>query len=144
MIAPDFAYDDGRFTYIGFCSMKKLPAVFCIPMGRLRPIRSPDNTDKPETVKSTESSVNRRSDLGQGVDPFKQEEPPKAESVESTPGAEAAAATPGAPAPITFSGRWRSSVITPHQVNRVALAASRRRKEDAEKAEAVPSKRHRH
>ncbi|MGW9796898.1 VirB10/TraB/TrbI family type IV secretion system protein [Serratia sp. 121840015-1] len=102
--------------------------------------KSPDNTDKPETVKSTESSVNRRSDLGQGVDPFKQEEPPKAESVESTPGAEAAAATPGAPAPMTFSRAL--AVVSDNTSSSQSSGSSRKHEtqEDAEKAEAVPSK----
>ncbi len=34
MITPDFAYDDGRFTYIGFSPVKKLPAVFLYSNGK--------------------------------------------------------------------------------------------------------------
>lgn len=30
VIAPDFAYDDGRFTYLGFSSVKKIPSPFVI------------------------------------------------------------------------------------------------------------------
>ncbi|MFN3071322.1 VirB10/TraB/TrbI family type IV secretion system protein [Serratia sp. J2] len=65
--------------------------------------KSPDNTDKQESVKSTEGSVNRRSDLGQGVDPFKQEDPLKAEATVTTPEGEVVAARPGAPSPMVFS-----------------------------------------
>lgn len=102
--------------------------------------KSPDNTDKQETVKSTESSVNRRSDLGQGVDPFKQEEPLKAESAQSTPGGEAAATIPGAPSPITFSRAL--AVVSDNTSSSQSSGSSRKQEtqEDAEKAEAVPSK----
>lgn len=34
MITPDFAYDDGRFTYIGFSPVKKLPAAFMYSNGK--------------------------------------------------------------------------------------------------------------
>ncbi|MFZ4210597.1 TrbG/VirB9 family P-type conjugative transfer protein [Pantoea endophytica] len=34
MIKPDFAYDDGRFTYIGFSPIKKLPAAFLYSNGK--------------------------------------------------------------------------------------------------------------
>lgn len=34
MIKPDFTYDDGRFTYIGFSPVKKLPAVFMYSNGK--------------------------------------------------------------------------------------------------------------
>jgi type IV secretion system protein VirB9 len=33
MIAPDFAYDDGRFTYLGFSPLKKFPGVFLYENG---------------------------------------------------------------------------------------------------------------
>ncbi|MBV7147963.1 TrbG/VirB9 family P-type conjugative transfer protein [Escherichia coli] len=34
MIKPDFAYDDGRFTYIGFSPIKKIPAVMLYSNGK--------------------------------------------------------------------------------------------------------------
>lgn len=33
MITPDFAYDDGRFTYLGFSPLKKFPSVFLYENG---------------------------------------------------------------------------------------------------------------
>lgn len=33
MITPDFAYDDGRFTYLGFSPLKKFPGVFLYENG---------------------------------------------------------------------------------------------------------------
>ncbi|MFC3395097.1 P-type conjugative transfer protein VirB9 [Brenneria rubrifaciens] len=33
-IAPDFAYDDGRFTYLGFSPVKILPSAFTVVNGR--------------------------------------------------------------------------------------------------------------
>ena len=33
-IAPDFAWDDGRFTYIGFSPTKTLPSVFRLVNGQ--------------------------------------------------------------------------------------------------------------
>lgn len=33
IIAPDFAYDDGRFTYLGFSPLKKFPSVFLYENG---------------------------------------------------------------------------------------------------------------
>lgn len=102
--------------------------------------KSPDKTDKQESVKSTEGSVNRRSDLGQGVDPFKQEEPQKIELPESTPGSEAAAATPGAPSPITFS---RALAVVSDNTSASQSSGSSRKQEmqeDDDKADAVLSK----
>lgn len=33
-IAPDFAYDDGRFTYLGFSPIKKIPSPFLLVNGK--------------------------------------------------------------------------------------------------------------
>jgi type IV secretion system protein VirB9 len=33
-IAPDFAYDDGHFTYLGFSPLKKIPGVFLLVNGK--------------------------------------------------------------------------------------------------------------
>ena len=33
-IVPDFAYDDGRFTYLGFSPLKKVPSVFLLVNGK--------------------------------------------------------------------------------------------------------------
>lgn len=34
VIAPDFAYDDGRFTYLGFSPLKKIPSPYVIVNGK--------------------------------------------------------------------------------------------------------------
>lgn len=34
LIAPDFAYDDGRFTYLGFSPLKKIPSPFLLINGK--------------------------------------------------------------------------------------------------------------
>jgi type IV secretion system protein VirB9 len=33
-IAPDFTYDDGRFTYVGFSALKKIPSPFLLVNGK--------------------------------------------------------------------------------------------------------------
>jgi len=40
MIIPDFAYDDGRFTYLGFSPVKKFPAAFLFIDGREQIVNS--------------------------------------------------------------------------------------------------------
>ncbi|WP_081375880.1 VirB10/TraB/TrbI family type IV secretion system protein [Serratia fonticola] len=101
--------------------------------------KSPDNTDKQESVKSTEGSVNRRSDLGQGVDPFKQEESLKAEATVTTPEGEVVAATPGAPSPMVFSRAL--AVVSDSASSSSQPGGSTRKQETQEddKADSAPS-----
>ncbi|MBV6695259.1 conjugal transfer protein TrbI [Serratia quinivorans] len=102
--------------------------------------KTADNTDKQESVKSTEGSVNRRSDLGQGVDPFKQEEPPQSEAAVSTSGGEATTATPGAPSPMTFS---RALAVVSDSTSASQSSGTSRQQETQQgddKADAAPSK----
>ncbi|EHM4620430.1 P-type conjugative transfer protein VirB9 [Salmonella enterica] len=39
-ITPDIAYDDGRFTYLGFSPLKKFPAVFSVNSGNEQIVQS--------------------------------------------------------------------------------------------------------
>lgn len=101
--------------------------------------KTADNTDKQESVKSTEGSVNRRSDLGQGVDPFKQEEPPQADSTVTTPEGTVVSATTGSSSPITFSRAL--AVVSDNTASSQSGGSTRKQEtQEDERAEAAPSK----
>ena len=44
-ITPDFAYDDGRFTYLGFSPQKRIPAPFAVINGNEQEITPTFNTE---------------------------------------------------------------------------------------------------